>query len=518
MSTWTAPGLVDRGSRRAALAVAAALAAAPAGLSPAAAGVQQAYVAVSTQADGSLRVDRVLAPTTGAARQEVQALVAGDELLALSPDRPVQALGLLDEGLGDLLRPVQWALDRVAFEASWTMSDGSGVVVAVVDSGVQADHEDLSGSVLPGWDVLAGRAGATTDPVGHGTHVAGIVAAIAGNGRGVAGGAPGARILPVRVLRSDGSGSVSDVAKGIVWAVDHGADIVNLSLGGVSGASVYRPVLQYAREHGVVVVAAAGNEGLVGNAAFYPAADPDVLAVTSLTAADERVPTANRGPYVDLAAPGQGIVGLCPPRAAQCLRNFDPSLPPGYAAWSGTSLAAPFVSAAAALLMAAHPELGPGEVQGLLLDSAEDLGPPGRDEEYAAGLVDPRAALVRAAPALSGAGQAPDVADQPADAAPAGGYWVVGRDGTVRAFGSAPELGDLRGRFQGVPVVAAAVTASGGGYWLATAEGNVFSFGDARSFGSMAGSHLNSPIVGMAATPTGGGYWLLGADGGIYRF
>ncbi len=495
-------------------------------LSPAVAGGPQAYVAVSAQPDGSLQVVRVRAATAGEARQEVEAWADDDELLVLTADQRVQALEARGGGLGDPLRPAQWALDRVPFEASWSMSDGAGVVVAVVDSGVQADHEDLRGAVLPGWDATTGRAGATTDPAGHGTHVAGIVAAVAGNGRGVAGSAPGARILPVRVLRADGSGTVSDVAKGIVWAVDHGADVINLSVGGTSGAAVYRPVLQYARDHGVVVVAAAGNEGLKENATFYPAADPDVLAVTSVTAAGQHAPSANVGSYIDLAAPGRGIVGPCPMTANQCARSLDPLLPPGYAALSGTSMAAPFVTAAAALVVAAHPELGPAQVQGLLQGSAEDLGPPGWDDEYGAGMVDPRAALMRAAPvpiatpgpAGPAPGPVPGVAAGPGSGLAAGGYWVVGRDGAVHAFGSAPHLGDLSAMPQAAPVVAAAATASGGGYWLATAAGRVFAFGDAGFFGSLAGLHLNAPVVGMAATPTGRGYWLLGADGGIFSF
>ena len=403
------------------------------------------------------------------------------------------------------------------------MTDGAGAVVAVVDSGVQADHEDLIGSVLPGWDVLDNRPGATTDPDGHGTHVAGIVAAVAGNGRGMAGGAPGARILPVRVLRADGSGSMSDVAKGIVWAVDHGADVINLSLGGISGAAIYRPVIQYARDHGVVVVAAAGNEALKGNAAFYPAADPDALAVASVTPAESRAPSSNWGPYLDLAAPGVGILGPCPATATKCGRNRTPSLPPDYAVFSGTSMAAPFAAAAAALLVAAQPRLEPAEVHRLLQATAEDLGAPGWDQEFGAGMASPRAALVRAgaerpAPdnAPVGSPPVPVVSEGASTSAP--GYWVVGRRGRVDAFGSAPALGDLQSRLPSAPVVAAAATLSGGGYWLATADGGVFGFGDAGSYGSLAGTRLNASIVGMAATVTGQGYWLLGADGGIFSF
>jgi type VII secretion-associated serine protease mycosin len=509
-------------SKRRALSVVVAVTAQALPLSAVfASGGEQTYVAVTAQADGSLRVDRVRAPTSAEARQEV-ALQTDAEVLALTRDGRVESLEVPGAGLGDLLRPAQWALDRLSFEASWSMTIGAGAVVAVVDSGVQADHEDLRGSVLPGWDVLDNRPGATTDASGHGTHVAGILAAVAGNGRGIAGGAPGARILPVRVLDADGSGAMSDVAKGIVWAVDHGADVINLSLGGTSGGSIYRSVLEYARDRGVVVVAAAGNEALKGNATFYPAADPEVLAVSSVTPAETRAPSSNWGPYIDLAAPGAGILGPCPANATVCRSNRALSLPPGYAVFSGTSMATPFVAAAAALLVDAHPQLEPADVSRLLQSTAEDLGRPGWDQEYGAGLLDPRAALERAE-AEQPAPDSPPAGSPPAPgsggtSASAPGYWIVGRQGRVDAFGSAPVLGDLQGRSAAAPVVAAAATGSGGGYWLATADGGVFAFGDAGSYGSLAGVRLNAPVVGMAATTTGQGYWLLGADGGIFSF
>ncbi|MGH9034879.1 MAG: S8 family peptidase, partial [Acidimicrobiia bacterium] len=372
-------------------------------------------------------------------------------------------------------------------------------------------HEDLAGAVLPGWDATTDTPGGTTDPQGHGTHVAGIIAARVGNGAGIAGTAPGVRILPVRVLGPNGSGSLSDVVEGIDWAVDHGADVINLSLGGSKGESAYRSVLANARQRGVVVVASAGNDAERGNPVIYPGADPDAIAVASIQPTGLRASSSTWGPWVDLAAPGASIVAPCPDSASMCAqaRPYDPSLPPGYARLSGTSMASPHVAAAAALLLSARPDLTPAEVQAMLQTTADDLGVPGTDSEYGAGLVNPHKALARLGP-----GRAPVL--NPGGGTQGGGYWVMGSDGQVKAFGTAPDLG---GRASpAAPIVAAAATSTGKGYWLAGADGSVFAFGDAGFLGSMEGQRLNSPVVGLAATTTGRGYWLLGADGGIFSF
>jgi type VII secretion-associated serine protease mycosin len=480
---------------------------APAGAATRAAGAGT-YVAVTADASGDLSVERIGASSYQDLAAEVADL--GGDLLALEPDGPVTMLG---SAALEPLRPAQWSLDMVPFEASWSTADGSGVTVAVVDSGVDAAHEDLAGAVLPGWDATTHTPGGATDPLGHGTHVAGIIAARVGNRAGIGGAAPGVRILPVRVLGAGGKGSLSDVVEGIDWAVDHGADVINLSLGGSGGGSVYRSVLDNARQRGVVVVAAAGNEAQNGNPVMYPGADPDVIAVASLQPAGLRAASSTWGPWVDLAAPGVAIVAPCPDPASMCAgaRSYDPSLPPGYARLSGTSMASPHVAAAAALLLSTRPDLTPAEVQALLQNTADDLGAPGTDPEYGAGLVDPLEALGRVRPA-----QSPAPAPAPADGAPGDGYWVVGADGRVEAFGSAPDLGGISAAAN--DIVAAAATPTGKGYWLAGADGAVSTFGDAAFFGSMQGQRLNSPIVGLAATPSGRGYWLLGADGGIFSF
>lgn len=283
----------------------------------------------------------------------------------------------------DPLRAEQWGLDRLAAEPTWTRTTGRGVVVAVIDTGVQSDHPDLAGQVLPVIDVLDPTAtgGPATDLNGHGTHVAGVVAALSGNGTGGSGLAPDARVLPVRVLAADGSGRDSDVAAGVLKAVDAHADVLNLSLGGTTRSPVLSSAIGYAVAHGVVVVAAAGNDGAGTNPVEYPAAEPGVLGVGAVDVHDVLAPFSSTGSYVDLVAPG-----------VQVLSTLKGS---GYGWGSGTSMAAPFVSASAALLLAAG--VPRTEVADRLVASAQDLGAPGRDPSYGAGMVDVRDALPAAA-------------------------------------------------------------------------------------------------------------------------
>src|SRR6185503_18095428 len=165
------------------------------------------------------------------ARMDVQLGRTDTQVLSTEDEQPVAQLG-------DPLRTQQWALDETSFEAAWPAERGSGVTVAVVDTGVLASHQDLVGAVVPGTDLASdahsvdpdgtGR----VDPGGHGTHVAGIIGARTNNGLGIAGAAPAVKIMPVRVLDAHGSGVASDVAEGIIWAADHGARVINLSLGG----------------------------------------------------------------------------------------------------------------------------------------------------------------------------------------------------------------------------------------------------------------------------------------------
>jgi subtilisin family serine protease len=401
--------------------------------------------------------------------------------------------------LGDPMRSDQWALDKVSYEATWGTSKGSGVIVAVVDTGIAAGHQDLAGSVIAGTDLASdaasvdpGRNG-MVDPGAHGTHVAGIIAAHANNNIGISGAAPGAWLMPVRVLDAHGTGTASTLAEGIIWAADHGARVINVSVGG-GPSSGEQLAIQYAMSKKAVVVAAAGNAKEHGNPPTYPAAYPEAIAVASVNSSLQHSPFSNTGAYVDIAAPGEMI-----------LSTYGGSKANDYAWMSGTSMATPYVSAAAALVIGAKPSLSAVEVSHALRATATALGSPGRDDTFGDGLVNPRAAVTGDASShtIKTTGD---------------GYWIVKADGRVQSFGSAKFYGDLGGiRHTGI-IVAGARTQSGHGYWLAGSDGAVYSFGDARYHGSMYGTRLNGSIVGMAATPSGKGYVLLGQDGGIFTF
>lgn len=268
----------------------------------------------------------------------------------------------------------QWGLAAVGAPSAWSLAGGAGVVVAVIDTGVDGAHPDLVGRVLPGLDLVDG--GDPTDPNSHGTHVAGIIAANIDNGIGVAGVARSSKVLPVRVLDERGAGDHTTIAEGIIWAVDNGASVLNLSLGGPDDSEVLRSAVQYAVSKGAVVIAAAGNDRMGANAPSYPAAYDDVLAVGATSPDDSAAMFSNTGTYVDLAAPGFAIYS---------------TVPGGYAYASGTSQAAPFVAAAAALLRSTG--LSSGEIRSTLTATARDIENEGPDPETGFGVVDISAAL-----------------------------------------------------------------------------------------------------------------------------
>jgi serine protease len=229
--------------------------------------------------------------------------------------------------------------------------------------------------------------GGTTDPSGHGTHVSGTIAALSNNGTGVSGAAPGAKILPVQVLCGDGTGFSSDVASGITWAVDHGAKVVNLSLGGGADASELSAV-QYADQNNVVVVAAGGNDGQNNNPPSYPAAyspsQTNVIAVAATTNANGHPAYGTIGNYLDISAPG----GAAPSNNDSSIAVLSTWNDGGYHSISGTSMATPHVSAAAALLIAAA-NCTDSQVKTRLKATAVPLG---NANTFGAGLVDPNAA------------------------------------------------------------------------------------------------------------------------------
>jgi serine protease len=322
---------------------------------------------------------------------------ADGDLVAVDVDRPVRAsANLNDPRFGE-----QWAFTKVPFVDAWAAdgTQGAGITVALVDTGVMADHQDLSGQVLSGAHFLHSDSGEPLDPglggtedfSGHGTHVAGTVAAKSNNNVGVSGAAPGVSILPVKVLCGDGNGFSSDVADGIVWAVDNGAEVINLSLGG-GPTGGEQAAVEYARDNDVAVVAAGGNDGTNG-AASYPAAYstsyPNVIAVAATDKDNGHPSYGTTGNYLDLSAPGGVPISGCPNNPAiEVLSTWNDG---DYCSMAGTSMATPHVSAAAALLEAAA-SCTAAQVKSHLKATAGDLGAPGADSTFGAGIVNPLAA------------------------------------------------------------------------------------------------------------------------------
>jgi subtilisin family serine protease len=337
----------------------------------------------------------VRTPDEAAAVAEQKA--EGGDLHAVDVDKPVKALFTDPD---DTRFNEQWPFTKVPYVAAWNAdsTQGGDLKVAVVDTGVQQTHPDLSGQVLSGHFFLHDTGGAnafegaggTSDPAGHGTHVSGTIAALSNNGTGVSGAAPGAKILPVQVLCADGGGFSSDVAAGITWAVDNGASVINLSLGGGASAAEQSAV-QYALDNDVVVAAAGGNDGTSGTVSYpaaYSAQYANVIAVAATTSANGHPAYGTVATYLDVAAPG-GCGGPCGGGSANdVLSTLNNS---GYGTKAGTSMATPHVSAAAVLLRAAA-ACTATQVKSRLRNTATDLGASGPDPTFGAGLVNPLAA------------------------------------------------------------------------------------------------------------------------------
>ena len=277
-------------------------------------------------------------------------------------------------------------LSTIRLPQAWDVSHGSlGVVVAVVDTGVTSVG-DLSTQILPGRNFVSANGDARDDSViGHGTLVAGVAAATTNNGVGIAGAAWNASVLPVKVLDTRGFGTDSQVAAGIIWAADHGANVINLSLGGPTSGEALCDAVAYAQSQDVLVIASAGNGG--NGRLNYPAACPNVVAVSATDARGNFASFSSFGPDVGLAAPGLNVTST---------RNDN-----RYDTESGTSLSAPMVSGVAALVIAQHPDWSAAQVAQQLEDTAQDRGPRGVDVYYGHGLLDAYAAL-------GGPVQAPD--------------------------------------------------------------------------------------------------------------
>jgi len=345
---------------------------------------------------------------------------------------------------------LQWGLDRIGAPAAWARATGDGVTIAVVDSGVDLQHEDLADKVVAQVSCLDSRGdarrceGSAQDDNGHGSHVAGIALAATDNGRGIAGTAPDADLMAVRVLANscDGSGcaatgSADDVAAGIRWAADHGADIINLSLGGgaLQGAlgCPFCDAVEYAWDRGAISVIAAGNDSVLPPGF----GDEHAVVVTATTRDDERASYSNpssgvlRAARWPISAPG----GEGETTPSDCATGGTPKGVLSaywvaghrneYACLAGTSMAAPHVAGSLAVLLSLGQS--PEAAIDRLLATAEDLGPPGRDEQFGVGRVD----LARAVGPGPGTSSTSTTAGAPSTTEPVGTSTTVAPPSTA---------------------------------------------------------------------------------------
>lgn len=307
----------------------------------------------------------VALPQPGTGEEEwVDELRQNPLVESVSPNQKVKAA----RAPNDPLLPNQHYLKQIRAEEAWDVATGSDLVIAVVDTGVDHNHPDLAGKLLPGINLVEPGT-YPDDDNGHGTNVAGVIAASADNDKGMAGILWNARIMPIKALEADGNGDEDKLGEGIRYAVQNGARVVVLSLGLNKQSAYMEQVVAEAELAGVLLVAASGNEG---DAVKYPAAYDTVLAVGGVSPDNIRDPLSNYGPELDLVAPWM---------------VFTTVRGGAYDYRDGTSMAAPQAAAAAALAWATHPGLKPAELRNLMKQTAQDLGTAGWDPETGYGLV-----------------------------------------------------------------------------------------------------------------------------------
>jgi thermitase len=266
-----------------------------------------------------------------------------------------------------------WHLGKVNAPAAWDLGQGSGITIAILDSGVDGSHPDLAGQMVPGYNFYDNNTN-TTDVFGHGTAVAGVAAAASNNGVGVSGVAGQAKIMPIRVSDLNGWAYYSTITQGITYAADHGARIANASFAGVAGSASIQNAAQYMKSKGGLVFVSAGNNGVDENVA----PTTTLIPVSATDEWDNRTSWSSYGSFVALSAPGI---------------TYTTSRGGSYQQWSGTSFSSPLAAGVAALMMSAKPSLDVGQVEKLLYASAVDIGAPGRDSYYGYGRVDAGAAV-----------------------------------------------------------------------------------------------------------------------------
>lgn len=357
---------------------------------------------------GERRFRRVSISSSSTVFNEVQRFSSRSDVEYAEPNFIVEAFAVPN----DEFYSFQWHFDNpinggIGMEEAWDFSNGSGVIIAVIDTGVAYENysegwftryylaPDLANtSFVPGWDFINGDSHPNDDN-SHGTHVTGTLAQSTNNLIGVAGVAYGASIMPLKVLNNSGSGTDAGVANAIIWATDNGADVINMSLGGPSPSITLEQAVAYAYNNGVTIVAAAGNDGT--NVVSYPAAYEHVIAVGATDFNENLAYYSSYGPSLDIVAPGgdnrvdrngDGFADGVLQQTFGSSRNDW-----AYYFFQGTSMASPHVAGVAALIISSGAATTPDEVRAALQSSADDLGASGRDDVFGYGLVNAAAAL-----------------------------------------------------------------------------------------------------------------------------
>lgn len=318
----------------------------------------------------------------GSVQQLINALSGVEEFEYVEPNY-IAKVASNDEFSGN---QYNWGFTKVNAEQAWANgTTGAGVVVAVIDTGVDTSHEDLAGKVQTGWNVLESSTN-VTDAYGHGTHLAGIIAANADNGIGIAGVARSSQILPVKAMNDVGEGNIQNLSSAIIWATDNGADVINASWGGYAHSQVLKDAIDYAYNNGVTVVAAAGNENNnVGY--FYPAAFDNTIAVGAINQSEFKYSESNYGAKIDVVAPGSNILSLTAAGSLyEQLGTVDGTNP--YNVASGTSCATAYVTASVALSKEAFPSYSPDQLKIVVRNATREAGEYGWDEVFGYGMLD----------------------------------------------------------------------------------------------------------------------------------
>lgn len=322
--------------------------------------------------------------TAGRSVDEVLSLLRSDPNVEYAePSYRVQLVAAV--AVNDPLTAGQYSLDQMRVRDAWSLSKGRAGVVAVLDTGVQANHPDLSGRILAGYDFVNNDTNAADDN-GHGTWVSGIIAANPNDGYGIAGISWSDKILPVKIIGSDGTGTTTDLVAGIRWAADHGATVINMSIGGFPYSQAVQDAINYAWNKGVVLVGAAGNNNR--DEKFYPASMANVISVSATQVNDEFSHWSSYGDAVDVSAPGSSV------QTTNC--TISACLHPDWGAHtyiSGTSFATPNVSGVVALIRARNPAWTPSQVVSRLFSTVDDRGYAGWDKRYGRGRVNAYRAL-----------------------------------------------------------------------------------------------------------------------------